>query len=105
MATVNKSAAAKRAAAEASNVPVKIRFLGKTFTGPSMLPATFSFDALAAASGDDGALFRIIGSVFDGQLDSVREVIAEQEVDDGGAELLGELFTTITEAYGVGEGE
>lgn len=106
MASVNKSAAAKRAAAEVAGAPVKIKFLGTTFTGPPTLPATFSFDALAAASGEDeGALFRIIQGVLDEQLPQVRDLMAEQDTEDGGAELLGELFGAITDAYGISEGE
>lgn len=106
MASVNKSAAAKRAAAEAEAVPVKFKFLGATFTGPPTLPGTFAFDMAAAAAGDEGAIFTVVSDVLgDDQLVEVRELLAQQEVTDGGIDLLGNLFTTLIDAYGIDEGE
>lgn len=106
MSSVNKSAAAKRAAAEAEGVPTKIKFLGATLTGPPTLPSTYAFDSTRAAGGDIGAIAAIVDSVFsDEQQAEIRALIAEQETDDGGASLLGDLILTIAESYGLDEGE
>lgn len=106
MATAKTSAAAKRAAAESAPTSTEIEFLGEVFTGPKTLPATFAFDAMAVASGNEGALMGIIASVLGSdQLAEVRNLLVTQDVEDGGAELLGELFNAITSAYGVDEGE
>lgn len=106
MSSVNKSAAAKRAAAEAEGVAVKIKFLGATLTGPPTLPSTYAFDSTRAAGGDIGAISAIIDSVFDEEQQAeIRALIAGQESDDGGATLVGELLLTIAESYGLDEGE
>ena len=108
MATVNKSAAAKRAAAEASNVPVKVKFLGATYAGPPTLPGTVVFDiADFEDSGDLGALRRIIVDLFgeDGW-SAIREQVADEGIQfTDAAEKLGELIAAIFEAYGLDQGE
>lgn len=106
MAAKTKTAAAKSAAAEAKNTPVIVEFLGATFECAATLPATFALDAVAIANGDEGALHRVVQSVFNAdQIATIRELLSSEQVDDAGMSLLGDLFTAVAAAYGVDEGE
>lgn len=101
-----KTSSAARAAGEAAGKPVVITVLGKKFNGPAKLPSTFAIDAAMVAGGDEGGLYRILISVFGvDDLGEIRELIAKKSSTDGGSELLGQVVSSITDAYGLSEGE